>query len=252
MKYLSVVVLSCLFLCCKSPKEAQAFAKEIVDRSIDVSGGKHISKSVIAFDFRNKQYKAIRNDGNFQLERQFKMSSSDSTSTIKDVLSNDGFQRYVNNLLIEIPDTMATKYSASVNSVHYFSVLPYGLNDPAVNKNLLEDQFIKGKKYYTIKVTFNQHGGGEDYEDVFLYWMDKNTYKVDYLAYSYNEDDGKGMRFREAFNERYIERIRFVDYNNYKTENKSASLIELPTLFEQGHLNLLSKIELENVSVNFN
>ena len=39
-------------------------------------------------------------------------------------------------------------------------------------------------------------------------------------TYSYIESDGIGLRFREAFNERYINGIRFVDYNNYKPKLK--------------------------------
>jgi hypothetical protein len=136
-----------------------------------------------------------------------------------------------------------------VNSVHYFSVLPYGLNDLAVKKTLLEAVLIKNKMYDTVKVTFNQDGGGEDFEDVFMYWINKETSKIDYLAYSYNEVDGKGIRFREAYNERYVEGIRFVDYNNYKPKSTSISLINLPQLFKKGGLELLSKIELETITI---
>ena len=144
---------------------------------------------------------------------------------------------------------MAIKYSASVNSVHYFSVLPYGLNDKAVNKKLIGEERIKGKDYYKIEVTFSQKGGGEDFEDVFIYWINKASFKPDYLAYSYNEDDGKGMRFREAYNERYVNDLRFVDYNNYKSEDKKFYLIDLAKAFNNNSLKLLSKIELQNVEV---
>jgi hypothetical protein len=174
-----------------------------------------------------------------------------NNDSIFDVLTNEGFERHINdNEAVFIEDSMKVKYSASVNSVHYFSVLPYGLNDKAVNKTVLENVEIKEQDYYTVKVTFNQDGGGEDYEDVFLYWINAKTFEVDYLAYSYEEDDGRGVRFREAYNERYIEEIRFVDYNNFKPENGSVVLSELPKLFETGQLKLLSKIELKNVSVN--
>jgi len=146
-------------------------------------------------------------------------------------------------------DSMVTKYTASVNSVHYFSVLPYGLNDNAVIRTLLEDERINDTDYYKVKVTFTQDGGGEDYEDVFVYWLNKESFKLDYLAYSYNEDDGVGMRFREAYNERYVNGLRFVDYNNYKAEDTKINLTKLGKAFENNQLKLLSKIELENVKV---
>ena len=72
--------------------------------------------------------------------------------------------------------------SNSVNSVHYFSVLPFGLNDKAVSKKLLSDITIKGVDYYTIQVTFSEDGGGDDFDDVFLYWVQKESFKLNYLA----------------------------------------------------------------------
>jgi hypothetical protein len=144
---------------------------------------------------------------------------------------------------------MAVKYTASVNTVHYFALLPYGLNDAAVNKSSLGEVTIKNKVYHKIKVTFSQEGGGEDYEDVFVYWIDAETFKADYIAYSYIEDDGVGIRFREAYNERMVNGLRFVDYNNYKSEDATMDLLGLDKAFESGSLKLLSKIELENIVV---
>ena len=58
------------------------------------------------------------------------------------------------------------------------------------------------------------------------------------------------MRFREAYNERYINDLRFVDYNNYKAVDASTKLLDLGKAFDANQLKLLSKIELENVEVN--
>lgn len=258
MKYPLAILISLFLLNCQNSKTEKSSAKTIsaqaiIDSSIEVSGGKHIDSSLINFDFRDKHYMAFRNRGVYHYERKFTDTTFqyfDTISSIADLLNNKGFMRLANNFPVSVTDTMAVKYSASVNSVHYFSVLPYGLNDKAVNKELLDDVSINNQSYYTIKVTFDQDGGGEDFEDVFLYWIHKETNKVHYLAYSYNESDGKGIRFREAYNERYIEGIRFVDYNNYKPENASILLADLPKLFENNQLKLLSKIELENITVN--
>jgi len=226
-------------------KEIPLPAQDIVDKTIEVSGGEKYLNAEIDFDFRDKHYRSVREGGKFQYERQFQ----DSIGIIKDVLNNDGFQRFVNDTLTKIPDTMAVKYTSSVNSVHYFALLPYGLNDAAVNKSSLGEVSIKDKLYHKIKVTFNQEGGGEDYEDVFIYWIEAETFKADYIAYSYIEDDGVGIRFREAYNERFINGLRFVDYNNYKSEDATMDLLGLDKAFESGSLKLLSKIELENITV---
>lgn len=247
MKYLSIVLLGLLLFSCNEKQAKSMDADDIINQSITVSGVDKLNSSVIAFDFRDKHYVASRNGGKFELQRQF----ADSTNTfIHDYLNNKGFERYVNDSLTTVPDSIATQYTASVNSVHYFSVLPYGLDGKAVNRMYLNDIEIKGKNYHKIKVTFNQDGGGEDFEDVFIYWINKETSKIDYLAYSYNEDDGMGLRFREAYNERYVKGIRFVDYNNYKPKNKNVALKDMDKLFIENQLELLSKIELKDVTVN--
>lgn len=241
-KPLLFFVLTILFTACqKSMKDANS----IINKSIEVSGGAFFKKSNIEFDFRYKHYKASRDNGKFQFERIF----MDSLGEIRDVLNNKGFQRFINNEAFEISDGKTQAYTESVNSVHYFSVLPYGLNDKAVNKTYLGEVEIKGKLFYKIKVTFNKEGGGEDFDDEFIYWINKETFKPDYLAYSYKEKNGKGFRFREAYNERYVNGIRFVDNNNYKPKSNDISLENLDSLFEENQLELLSKIELKNITV---
>ncbi|MCF7560162.1 deoxyribose-phosphate aldolase [Sabulilitoribacter multivorans] len=246
IKKLSLIsVLLILLLSCEQKSED---ANAIIDKSIEVSGGQFLKKSIIGFEFRGRQYAANRYNGKFSLSRL----TIKEPDTIFDTLNNNEFSRFVNGETIEVPDSMATRYSASVNSVHYFAVLPYGLNGKAVNKTYLKDVELKGKTYHKIKVTFDEEGGGEDFEDVFIYWVNTESFKVDYLAYSYAENDGTGLRFREAYNERYIEGIRFVDYNNYKPKNNMVLLESLDSLFENNELELLSKIELENIIVSLN
>ena len=238
MKYFITLLLSFLLFNCNDSKTEVIDANKIIDESIQVSGGHKIDTSVIEFNFRDINYKATRLGGKFKLERVF----LDSIGEIRDVLSNNGLDRYINESLVNLPDSMATKYSASVNSVHYFAVLPYGLDGKAVNKTYVNKVDIKGKSYHKIKVTFNEEGGGEDFEDVFMYWVNTVTSKVGYLAYSYNEDDGKGLRFREAYNERYVKGIRCVDYNNYKPKDNTSKLEELDKQLIDNKLELLSKI----------
>ena len=58
-----------------------------------------------------------------------------------------------------------------------------------------------------------------------------------------------GTRFRGAYNERIVNGLRFVDYNNYKSGDESLDPLELDKAFETGKLKLLSKIELKNIVV---
>lgn len=244
-----IVVLLSLFNCKEKEQEqkvtATASAEGIIKKSIGNAGGALFDRSEISFDFRGVHYIAIRDNGKFQLERHFK----DSISEIMDVLSNSGFKRFQDGENITLADSTVSKFSNSVNSVHYFSVLPYGLDGKAVHKKYLGSKEIKGKDYHKIKVTFSEEGGGEDFEDEFIYWINKEFYTVDYLAYSYKEIDGIGFRFREAYNTRIVNGLRFVDNNNYKPRSSNIKLEDLDDLFNANKLDLLSKIELQNIKV---
>ena len=230
---------------CKDKVEQKLSVQEIVDKSIEVSGGVALyEKSTITFNFRDRKYISEMKGKRKTLKRILK----NDTINFLDVLSPDGFERFDNDSLVSLHDSLATKYGNSVNSVHYFSKLPYGLNDPAVQKELLGETEVKGKQYYKVKVTFNQAGGGDDFDDTYVYFFNKSTFKPDYLAYDFHVNGG-GMRFREAYNERYVNGIRFVDYNNMKPIDEVVSVLQVDSLFNNDGLKLLSKIELKDVTV---
>jgi len=218
--------------------------QKIIDNAIAASGGQKYLNSTSEFDFRDRHYIAKRNGGVFSYERITK----DSINTTHDFLSNDGFRRQINGSQVEVADSMKTRYSASVNSVVYFALLPYGLNDPSVQKKFLGETQIENKEQYVVEITFGQEGGGEDHEDIFIYWINKKDFTIDYMAYSFAENDGEGYRFRKAYNPRRINGILFFDYINYKPKS-GAKLTDLEELFKKGELEELSKIELLNISV---
>ncbi len=218
--------------------------QKIINKAIKASGGEKYLHSTIEFDFRERHYVAQREGGKFSYERITK----DSTNTIHDFVTNNGFERKINDQLVAVADTMKTKYTSSVNSVIYFALLPYALNDPAVIKHFLGETTIDQKEYYKVKITFQPQGGGEDFEDTFIYWIDKNDFTIGYMAYSYEESDGIGLRFRKAYNARNVNGILFLDYINFKPKGHTQ-ITELEDLYKKGALDELSKIELINIQV---
>ncbi len=229
----------------EAPDQSIDKAQVIIDQSIEAHGGKRFAKSNYQFDFRGKTYRWSTEAGRFLYTRTFQ----DSTGQIQDHLSNDGFYRTLNGERLVTTHEQDSMYSNSVNSVLYFARLPYGLNDPAVNKKYLGEESIKGKKYHKVEVTFDQEGGGKDYTDVFVYWFDQQSHYLDYLAYSY-ETDGGGLRFRKAFNPRSVGGIRFQDYVNYKAElQEGREAASLGQLYETAELDSLSSILNENISL---
>jgi len=242
------VALLTLSACTEKPaeqKKPQADATAIILTTIEKAGGEHFEQSTIHFGFRDIHYTAKRNGGLFEISRTF---TDGANNVIHDCLDNLGFQRTINGVAAEMPDSLIRAFSNSVNSVHYFAQLPYGLDSPAAHHKLLDTVEVAGKPYFKIEVTFDEEGGGEDHEDVFLYWIHKDDFTVDYLAYSFHTDGG-GMRFREAINPRVIGGIRWVDYRNFKPVDTGTDFYQLDSLFASGALKLLSLIELKNIEV---
>lgn len=241
MKAFLITVLSIvLFVQCSEKPDAQ----KIIDHAIGVSGGQMIAESTIEFTFRDKTY-ALNHDKQGRVLSRVTLTDS---GEILDRLLPGGFERFIRDSLLTIPDSMARKYANSVNSVHYFAYLPYGLNDAAVNKEYLGSTLINGQSYHKIQITFDQENGGEDFEDVFVYWFNQASGHADYLAYVYHTDGG-GMRFRAANNPRLVGGIRFVDYENYKPKEEGVLLKSLDSLYEAGELELLSMIALKDIRV---
>ena len=216
----------------------------IIDKALIASGSNKLSAAKIEFEFRDREYGVKYDDGKFEMIRLW----GDTTKGVfRDIVTNSGFQREINGIAIEVPDSMALKYTSSINSVIYYALLPYRLNDEAVIKKYIGNEEIKGSNYDLIEITFKKEGGGEDYEDVYIYWVNSETHFVDYFCYSYATDGG-GIRFREAINERSINGIRIVDYNNYEVVI-STHLKDCAQLFAKGELKKISEIKLQNVTI---
>ncbi len=244
MRLLSIIIFLVLFISCKEENK-QLTAQQIIDKTIENAGGEKYEVVTINFTFRDKKFKSQRKNGLFEYSRTY----TDSIGEINDLLTNDEFTRFVNAQRIDLPDSTATKYSNSVNSVVYFVQLPFGLNAPAVKKELVGEAEIEGNKYYEIQVTFGKNGGGTDHEDIYVYWISKSDFTVDYFAYKFYTDEG-GIRFRKAYNPRTASGLRFVDYKNYKVEPwENVDLKTVDELFEAGKLELLSEIKTEDVTV---
>ena len=226
----------------KSTQELNAEnTHSIVNEAIKAHGGILYNSAYYQFVFRGKTYTFNNKEG-----YTYTVEAKDSVGNhIVDSLLNGNFKRYVNGVKIDLSDKDVAKYSNALNSVIYFATLPYKLNDAAVQKEYVGETTIKGEDYDVIKVTFGKERGGTDFDDIFMYWINKKSHYINFLAYSYNVNDG-GVRFRSAYNPRTIDGIRFQDYINWEAP-VGTPLEQLPSMFEKGQLKELSRIETEDV-----
>jgi len=219
-------------------------AKTIVDSAIETHGGDAFRSFQLSFDFRDRHYTASRNNGVFRYTRTF----TDSTGHIRDVLDNNGLRRFRNDTLVNLPPDRSTAFTNSVNSVIYFALLPFGLNDKPVRKEWLGERVIGDEPYDMIRVTFDTGQSDDIHDDIYLYWFHRDRKTMDYLAYSYKTEGG-GIRFRRAVNSQPVGGILLQDYENFRPSSDTISLERLPDLFLSGELMKVSDIHLENVSV---
>lgn len=220
--------------------------QSVVDQAIEWQNGDVLNKAELTFEFRERQFRVYRNEGLFEYERNYVDSTG---ANVREVLSNDGLFREVEGERVELDSASYASAETAVNSVVYFALLPLPLNDAAAQKRLLGEAELNGRTYHELEVTFVPEGGGRDHDDRFIYWIDKETGALDFLAYYYHTNEG-GARFREAYNIREIEGVRIADYHNYKADGITFDTVEqFDSLHAAGATELVSEIDLENVTI---
>lgn len=242
---LSLLVIVVQWAACA---DLEADPQRIVDRAIEAHGGAdRLDGAIIRFDFRDRRFALRHDEGRYRYERTF----PDSSVRIHDVLTNDGVSRAIAGSQVELSDSMRRSVKSGVNSVAYFALLPFKLNDPSVQKRYLGADSVRQEPYHKVEVTFEQEGGGLAHEDRFVYWFHRDRHTMDFFAYDF-EEDGGGTRFREAVRPRQVGGLRFVDYINYTSDlipSPGDSIEQYDRALATGNLRVLSEINLENISV---
>lgn len=243
---LLILVLVLCLTACKTAKNAKVTtpspADILLSETIDVHGGPLYDSAHYQFIFRGNTYTFKNSGKNYEYTVK---KIKDGKETF-DFMTNDDFKRTVDGVLVELTEKEKSGYASSLNSVIYFATLPHKLKDPSVNVTVKDEVSIRGNAYKVLEVNFDEEGGGEDHEDVYYYWINKETQLIDYLAYNYKVNKG-GVRFRAAFNFRRVDGIVFQDYINYKAP-VGTPLHMLPSLYEKDELTQLSMIKTEEVT----
>jgi hypothetical protein len=220
-------------------------AQQAVGRAIQVHGGERLDEGQVTFSFRGQEFRMVRSGGRFLYER----SRTDTLGNrIREWMDNEGTAREVNGIREPLDDQERARVETGVHSVVYFAFLPFRLQDPAVRLQDLGRSEVEGRGYRKVEVTFEQDGGGADWEDRFVYWFDEEEGTLDYLAYRYHRDGG-GMRFRRAVNRRWVNDVIVQDYQNFRPLRPVDDIADFDRLLEARELELVSLVELEDVEV---
>lgn len=245
---IAVVLISLLALMACGEEADERDRGPLVIQQARAAHGSHVlDDSVVEFAFRESHYRIERRSGLFSYVRRYE---DDEGRKVQDILDNDGVRRMIDREEVPLTERERQSVETAVNSVVYFALLPYNLADDAVRATWQGVDTIRGRVYDRVEVTFEQEGGGRDWEDRFLYWFSVDTHDMDFLAYDFHTGDG-GTRFREAINHRVVGGVRFVDYINFSGDRDSelARLEEYPRMLEISSLDTVSIVRLDGVVV---
>jgi hypothetical protein len=246
----SVLALALVVAGCTEPASAPGSdaldpAAQVIRDAIEVHGGDRFDRVQVEFDFRGDPFTVLYDRGRFRFERRRVDAEG---RTVVDRIDNEGASRQVNGAPVQLTAEERATLETQVNSVVYFAFLPYRLEDPAVRLRDLGDAELEDRPYRMIEVTFEQEGGGRDFDDRFVYWVHKDDHTLDFLAYRFHVGEG-GTRFRRAVNRREVGGILVQDYENWTLDPEVDDVAAYGDAFAAGRLRLVSLVELENVRV---
>ncbi len=238
----TITASALLLTACQEVPEGPA---AIVRASIERYGGEAFDRVHIRWDFRGIPFEVNRDNGRFRYQRIVEDSLGQS---IVEVLENEGSWIEVGGERQELEPRGRARLETAVNSVVYFGFLPFHLDDPPVRLADLGTSEVDGELYHKVEVTFQQEGGGPDWEDRFIYWFHEEDRTLDYLAYR-EAADVETTRFRRAVNRREIGGLLVQDYENYTGDPNVGDVAEYDQLFEAGGLRLVSMVEFDDLEV---
>lgn len=219
---------------------------DIVNEAIKSSGWDKFKNNDIEFDFRGIHYKIFHNNGNYVYEKIFLDTAQ---GIIREGMTNDSTYKELNGLSILLDENETARIRNTINQVVYFNLLPYKLNDNAVVKNYIGEAIINDKEYHKIKVTFSEAGGGDNYDDWYVYWFEKNTKAMDYFAYYYTINGENSERFRAVKKVHNINGFTFYDWENFTSDEIGEQIENFDNFYIDGKVKKVSDIELNNIEV---
>lgn len=240
MKWLGLVSFFILLSC-----SLENGAEKIVEKSIESHRSKILNNAVTEFDFRDKHFRLERKNGVFHYQRMY---SDSANHTIVEGITNDSTYRLIDGKSQTLTPKQKKSVETSVNSVAYFSLLPLPLLDPAVKLKYMDEVKIQDRMFHKVLVSFRQEGGGKDFEDEFIYWIDAENFTVAYFAYTFHTDGG-GSRFRTISNYESVDSVLFMQHINFKPADSSFSFYNIDSAFITNQLQKVSEVRLENLKV---
>lgn len=241
MPRLIIALILFVFLGCSTATEDVATAW--IEKANIAHGTALLDQLSFRFTFREYTYGLTRK----KYTKSYSRTKLTKEGLLTDTLYNGkDFQRWINGKPVIVSDSLQRLYSESINAVLYFIQIPQVLNDVAVKSSYLGQEIIHGEPYINLKVTFQQEGGGVDYQDEYRYWIHQKTHLIDFLAYRFYSGKG-GTRFRKVNHRERFNGMVFQGYENFSPPTPFPPMDSLASLYTNGKLKKVSDIQQQEI-----
>ena len=241
MPRLTFLLLLFTFLGCSTVTKDHA--KTWIEKANIAHGTAILDQSSLRFTFREYTYGLTQK----KYTKSYSRTKLTTEGLLTDTLHNGrDFKRWINQKPVEVNDSLQKLYSESINSVLYFIQLPRVMKDAAVQARYLGEENLLGEPYVRLQVTFQQEGGGVDYQDEYRYWIHQKNHLIDFLAYRFYSGKG-GTRFRKVSHRERVNGMIFQDYENFSPPTPFPPLDSIALLYTKGKLKKVSDIQQEAI-----
>jgi hypothetical protein len=221
---------------------------EIVDRSIEHHGGDRYrhSRSSLTICSKSGCFDLMATIDGDRYEYDVRDEGGEAARRV--MASNDRVERWQGGEPVALDAESEQRARDFANARVYFVFLPYRLNDPSVHKQDLGLERWGDRELHKVRVSFAP-GSSTDAGDVYLYWFDPASGRLEQFAYSFGSGDGAGVRFRELANYRRVGGLLFFDQRNLGYEGPGVRVEVVTPQFVAKEMREVSMVTLREVQV---
>ena len=241
----SVIMLSLPCAAALGTAAPEPVRLEIVDRAIEHHGGEIYRSNSATLDVCSKS-------GCFHLETRayrdgfhYTVSGRSRDAELEVASSGEGLTVSKDGKPLVLGPGDDQRYRDWAMARIYFCFLPYRLNDPGVHKKDLGLVDWDGRRLHRVKVTFEPESS-TDATDQYIYWFDPESARLEYFAYSY-DDNGGGLRFRRTVNHRRVGGVLFFDQENFGVEGPGLSVDAIDPAYVREKMRHISTVRLKEI-----
>jgi len=218
----------------------------IVAKSIEFHGGEVYERATISLTITSLSGTfdiVARRDGG-QYEHTVRASVGPEGLERVVTVTNDSVKETRGGQPVELDAEGAQRARAFVEARVFFPLLPYTLKGGDIRFEERGAEVWDGRPLERVKVTFAP-GSSNSAQDSYTFWFDPETGRVEQFGY----DFAGGLRFRKAVEFERVGGVLFSDQENYAIDAERISVDLLAPEYVAEKMELLSRVELSNITV---